>query len=509
MTPPLSTNPSTVPEAAALDFRSRAERLWLWACLALFGVAGLLIRSVLAVRWPTIQRPDETYQNLEPAYRLWTGWGVMPWEWRDGIRSWLFPDFLYGIMRATSLLHLPPDTALPAIWAVLSLLATGVVAVGVVLGWRQSGVIGAVLCGVLCAFWPDLVYFGPKTLLEVQAGNLLVIAAGLASLDPVDRRRRPWRLAAIGLLLAFAFALRFQLAPALGLVALWAARLDGRRWLALALGAAGPLALLGVVDAATWGSPFQSIWKNVLVNFVQGKADYYGIQPLPWYLLRLISRYRAALIPLGLFFCLGARRAPLLALVAVVVIGFHTLIGHKEISFIYAALPPAMIVVGLGSARFVEHLPRLLRAPPTSATMLRAAGAAWCVLMVLTGMAAPPYRQDEEYTGLRTAWAELRAQSDICGVGLYGKRYPFPWIYAPGYAGLNRFVPLYLMQGPEALARAEPGFNYLVVRTGDVPDLVGYELVNCSSNMCLMRRPQTCQPVPDMQINAVLARQGN
>jgi GPI mannosyltransferase 3 len=243
----------------------------LWACLVLFALAAFALRFGLALSLASIHRPDEVFQALEPAHRLWSGWGVVTWEWRDGIRSWLFPRFLAGLMTLSSLIGFGPDGYLPLIAATLSLLSVGVVVVGIALGWRHSGVVGAVLCGTLCSFWPDLVYFAPKTLAEVQAGNILVIAAGLASLLRGDtaatqNSRRAALCLAIGALLGIAFCLRFQLAPALLLTALWASRSNVRTgWLPLILGSALPLIALGVSDYVSWGSPFQSVWKNLYI----------------------------------------------------------------------------------------------------------------------------------------------------------------------------------------------------------------------------------------------------
>src|SRR4051794_2911825 len=63
-----------------------------------------------------------------------------------------------------------------------------------------------------------LVYFAPKTLTEVVAAHILVVAAFLAQADVKSRAR----LGFIGALLGLAFCLRFHLSLALFAVALWA-----------------------------------------------------------------------------------------------------------------------------------------------------------------------------------------------------------------------------------------------------------------------------------------------
>ena len=45
-----------------------------------------------------MHHPDEVLQYLEPAYRLLTGDGIVTWEYRYGMRSWLLPWLLAGPM---------------------------------------------------------------------------------------------------------------------------------------------------------------------------------------------------------------------------------------------------------------------------------------------------------------------------------------------------------------------------------------------------------------------------
>ncbi|MDT7951503.1 MAG: hypothetical protein RQ966_08360, partial [Acetobacteraceae bacterium] len=85
--------------------------------------AGFVARTFAAIAFSKLERSDEIFQNLEPAYRLLTGYGVVTWEWQDGIRSWLFPAFLSSIMSVPRLLGLPADMSLPLVWASLALVS--------------------------------------------------------------------------------------------------------------------------------------------------------------------------------------------------------------------------------------------------------------------------------------------------------------------------------------------------------------------------------------------------
>jgi hypothetical protein len=473
-------------------------------CLVAFLVAGFALRLGLALGLPTIQRTDEVLQTLEPAYRLVSGWGIVTWEWRDGIRSWLFPEFLAGLMSLAGHIGSGRAAYLPVIAAVLSLGSLGVIATGTLLGWRKAGRVGAVLCGLLCCCWPDLVYFAPKTLEEVQAGNVLIIAIGLAAALP-GWQRRAWPCLVVGVLLGLVVCLRFQLMPAVLLVAVWSAR---RRlasgWLPLLLGMAIPLAVLGVSDQLAWGRPFQSIWLNLYVNLVMGRSAMYGVSPPFWFAIAEARWWGAALLPVVVFFCLGARAAPLPAAVAVVIVLTHSLVGHKEITFIYAAIPPALITAGLGTARAVLAMPALLRPVVAPSRILAGVVVLWAAAMGLTGIADArgPWRGVDD--GLLSLTRTAGRQPDLCGLGMYGA--DFPWNATGGYAWLDRAVPVYLLLTPAELAQAQPGFDELLVRIGLADTLPGWRKVSCTEAFCLLRRPPPCTPVPSLEVNAVLQR---
>src|ERR1700683_4229913 len=78
---------------------TRVKKISAWAALL---SSSLALRIGLAVCSPNIFFPDEIFQTLEPAHRLVYGYGVISWEWRLGMRSWVLPTFLAGIMRTAA-----------------------------------------------------------------------------------------------------------------------------------------------------------------------------------------------------------------------------------------------------------------------------------------------------------------------------------------------------------------------------------------------------------------------
>jgi len=62
-------------------------------------LVALALRAALLVT-PRSFHPDEVFQYLEQAHRIVFGYGVVPWEYNYGIRSWLLPAVLSRFMAA-------------------------------------------------------------------------------------------------------------------------------------------------------------------------------------------------------------------------------------------------------------------------------------------------------------------------------------------------------------------------------------------------------------------------
>src|SRR6516165_3040698 len=110
--------------------------------LAVIIVAGLTLRICLAIAFPDIYHPDEVFQTLEPAHRLVTGWGIVTWEWRVGIRSWLLPGIIAGLMKLADGRDADPHSYLTLITIVFSLTSLSIVAVAAAAGRRIAGTTG-------------------------------------------------------------------------------------------------------------------------------------------------------------------------------------------------------------------------------------------------------------------------------------------------------------------------------------------------------------------------------
>ena len=432
--------------------------------LTLAGVLlfALVIRLLAMTTQTYVIFADETFQYLEQGHRLAFGDGIVPWEYHDGIRSWLLPGAIAALMRIGGWVS---DSPLAYLWLVRGacvLLSLSVVWAGFRCGEHLSRIQQgrgrlwpAVLCGLFCAVWFDLVWFAPVVLTETVAAHLVLL--GIMTGDPSARNRAGGvdrRHVLAGACLGLAICLRYQYAPAIALMAVIQYRLCWRTWRDAVLGGA-VMALLagGLLDWATWGAPFQSIWLHFLRNTVDGVGSAIGVDPPVLYLAYLLVAFSPAPILLALA-VLGAIKAPApvpaLAVGALATLLLHTAVPHKEVRFIYLALAVSPILIGLGAAWLLDRLRlRPLAGPAT----IRGTISVALVLLVWTGLSLA----GAFGPALSPRWSLNRAPieaflaanrlPDLCGLAVRDMRL----IDSGGYAYLHRKVPLYFEDSAGAI----------------------------------------------------------
>jgi hypothetical protein len=96
--------------AADLPIRRLNERQLAAAGLVLLVLIAIGLRLVPIVFVPRLNWGDEIFQAIEPAHRLVYGYGLVPWEFQLGMRSWLLPGAVAGLMEVSSLAGDGPNT---------------------------------------------------------------------------------------------------------------------------------------------------------------------------------------------------------------------------------------------------------------------------------------------------------------------------------------------------------------------------------------------------------------
>src|SRR5207248_2618004 len=75
-----------------------------WRVAAVLLVIAAVPRLWAAFFDHSIFWPDEIFQTTEQAHRFAFGYGIEPWEFRDGARSWVFPGMLGMVWKVASVL---------------------------------------------------------------------------------------------------------------------------------------------------------------------------------------------------------------------------------------------------------------------------------------------------------------------------------------------------------------------------------------------------------------------
>ncbi|MBV9014626.1 MAG: hypothetical protein JO058_03110, partial [Alphaproteobacteria bacterium] len=448
-----------------------------WSRAALVGLVLLAValRLVPTVFVPSLNWGDEIFQTIEPAHRLVYGYGLVPWEFQLGMRSWLLPGFVAALIEASRLVGDGSDYYLPLIAAVFGLLAAAPVVCCFLWARRWYEPLPALVAAAIVAVAPELVYFGARTFTETAAAHLLVI--GCLLLYPGDAAalsRR--RLFAAGILVGLICLLRIHLAPALAVLALWAIAGAWRARLpALLAGGLAALAFGALLDWLTLGYPLASLSRNFLYNVIDGVSAGFGSEPWNYYLLGELGLWGGSGLLILAAAVLGGRRLPQLLLAAVVIVAVHSGFAHKEYRFIYPAVVLLTVLAGLGIAQLTEWSGDCLARQGVN----RPLAGTICAVLLTAYVGIMMFRVWNGQT-----MAELRARvhdnlvaaaivghlPPFCGLGLYGGE-GRDWVMYGGYSYLHRPVPIYWPKDPAELAAAAPAFDTLLYIAAPPPQL--------------------------------------
>lgn len=467
------------------------------AWVALLGSA-LALRIWLAVASPNIFFPDENFQTLEAAHRLVYGYGVIPWEWRLGVRSWVLPTFLAGVMRATAWMRSASAGYLLGTTIVLSLISLVTIWFGYAWAKRASGTPAAIVAALACTFYFGLVYFAPKALNEVIAAHVMLPGLYLGVYGQKLGERK--RLFLAGLFCGLAACLRIQLLPALALAVVYFCYPRWRQRVpAVIAGFSVPVLLFGVVDWITWSYPWESFFRYYEANLVQGPGKELAlVQPWYWYLLVILVLIGPAI----LFLSHGARRSPFLAAFCVMIVVSHSVIPHKEVRYIYPILAPAITLAAMGVVDLLTEVKWGVKFLGNRRWVV--ATGAGCILLSSAMLAAECANWHQTSWGVG-AFDRLSRQASLCGVGIYDR----VWWESGGYTHLHREVPIVQVESAAELSQDAPFFNALIAPLHSPGVPVEFTRLQCWKGACLLERTGTCvAPPPDKELNAYLKRIG-
>jgi hypothetical protein len=481
------------------------------------GAAILLPRAYLAVVDQGMVWSDEIFQILEQGHRLAFGYGLVPWEFKVGARSWLLPGVIGSLMKLLAALGVGSGAGLAM---ALKLLFAGLAVATCYPMLRAAYALGGrfalLLFGLLSAVLPASLVYGSRVLAEAASapflawGLWLLLPWGMAGRLPPPRCERiAWRgvrgepitqLVLAGALLGLGTLLRYQNAILLPVVVLLvAARRGLRPCLWVLAGMALVLLAGGLLDWAMWGRPFHSVLVYLRFNLVESGASQWGIAKRGFYLRTLLATNGPAVLLVVLGFFAGLRRTWPLALLVLLYVVVLSSIPHKELRFVVPVLPLFLACGAVGLAGLLRKLPF-----PASRQRAAALGLGLGMVLLLAvrargvtfrdiGQAMPPPDQGGPTSSLvwgafgeRNRLFDLAGRhEDLCGLAAPAMN-PY---WTGGYTYLHRRVPLLWSAWEPDLAAA----NYLMVGPGLAFGDPRYKSVAQVGPYLLLRREGACQ----------------
>ena len=262
---------------------------------------------------------DEYWQSVEVAHRVVFGYGHLTWEWKEGIRSFLFPSLFVHLFELMKLLHI--DT--PLMIRIIPRILTCVIQAFQDLFVLEAGGEKAFITYIF--LWPTA-YIGTKTLSNTLESLLFILLYKYKS--PV-----------------FLVVLSFWIRPTSIFASIFF--FDFKKSLNLRNIIVGAMSVVFccLYDAAYYYAlgldiPICTPIKFFLSNIVNHVAVCYGYQPFLFYFYSCIPSLLGPLILL--FYKCYKEKLFIFAMLYTLFISF---VSHKEIRYLYPILPFIIIAV--------------------------------------------------------------------------------------------------------------------------------------------------------------------
>src|ERR1051325_3783137 len=139
------SNPPQLAGSTSVANFSPPARLLAASGLVVLVMVAVGLRLVPIIVEPSLNWGDEIFQTLEPAHRLVYGYGLVTWEFQLGMRSWLLPGFVAGIIGAARGLTAGGGGWLCGVAVALAILASAPVVCCFLWGQRWYGLGGAIV----------------------------------------------------------------------------------------------------------------------------------------------------------------------------------------------------------------------------------------------------------------------------------------------------------------------------------------------------------------------------
>ncbi|MCW3124436.1 MAG: hypothetical protein JWO03_94, partial [Bacteroidetes bacterium] len=326
-----------------------------WRTLLICIAISLALYMIAAWKSAIYLHPDEYYQIVEFAsYKMHiTAPDQMAWEFGEKIRPAFQPLICYSLLKTFNAFHITDHYTqlylLRVLSALLSLFSITLFCVSSLTFISEK--YRKVYIAASFLFWYPYTY-GVHFSSETWSGCLILIAVSVTVLFYMREKKKPLLFFSIlGLLLSTAFLIRFQTAfISLGILG-WLFFEKKERTNLLAVISAGILMLVAgtVIDHWFYGEWVCVPWRYFDSAFIH-KYTEFGSKPFyfyPLFISLMLTPPIGLLIIISVVICFYTHPRTIYTWALLPFLLFHTLIGHKELRFMYPIISFFPLVVVL------------------------------------------------------------------------------------------------------------------------------------------------------------------
>lgn len=449
--------------------------------LGIIVFGAVIVRILLAVLSDNFNHPDENFQIYEQAHRLVFGYGIIPWEFRFSVRSWIVPGLMAGMLYPFKLFGCDnPNIYIPFIRIILGLISTIVIISAYFIGKKIYSPKAGLWAAFFCAGWYEIIYFSIRPLNEIWATTFFMAAVALA-IKSNDNLKH----AVAGILLALTIAVRFHYFPVVLLFVMVLFFINNRKQLvAFFIAFISGIVLVGIFEKLTIGGFYESY-----INYYEFSKSFSMTESSSGVNIYTFAKQLgyASLFMSWLFILLGIiiwRKVWYLLLFIAVALILHSVMPLKEhivsIRFIYIIIPLTMTIGGISVSILIDKFNIRAAILGVVTTILFFLVSISGALNILPGD-KEIYKHKIFYSdpGL-SAYRFLYKQEKVVAV-FDNADY---WFHSGGFYYLHRDIPLYFNNNPP------PSLNHVshIVTKDNLLELEGFKLVKSYDNISVYSR---------------------
>ena len=366
-------------------FSKQLTQNQLLAIIACLGIFARLFYSQFA---ENIIHPDEIIQYAEQAHKHVFGYGLEPWEYRFGVRSWFLPKAISTVLALLNQLGISE----PEAYTKFIRLITSIASISLVWSCYQitkhcfpKSRLGPLIASFTAAFWIEIIVYAPRATPEALASYALCAAIGMVTKYKSSQKEN----LLAGILIGLAAGLRYQYLPAIAILSILCAKRQTIRQVSIfAIGILTSSSAIATSDVIRWGDPLKPLVNNFKFNAIEGISATFGVETWHFYLEQLAtsSVYLVALIAAIIYpfsawltsitsadnrlaTTLKYEKADLTnnqilenrliaVFIVLVIIVSHTAVPHKELRFTFATIPITLCLISGTTSSLLEMLHR-------------------------------------------------------------------------------------------------------------------------------------------------------